>query len=482
MSLNRLPDELIIHILDNLTQALHCAPAFPDTKVVIGRKGVIVRSVAALSACSHRLRRLGEPYLYYYFDCGNERSLLAYAQTILRRPELAQHVQFADLTFRSRDLQSDIAIPVFSQDNLAHARTVILTIGIIDEQEVQTWIEGIKEGHWDAIVSMLMLMFSHLHTLNLNGYQRDNDDGDFAIYESMMARLEASQNQSEISPLLQVLEHAFVSHWDSEFGVDIDSFLPFLRLPNIKSFKGFAVASEAYSIPVSTARLTGSITSPITSLKMANSNLDDESLESLFRICPCLEEFLYEEGGATVGYTIFCPSLIGQALGHVKHSLKSLEIIDNEGKEDFGEPLQYTTLGSLVPFEKLEKISVSACMLAGSEEKDTAQRFADKLPSSLVTLCLNNCEKEILGQIWEILAIRTQRLPKLNNIVLRFEDRPYLLPSGSSLEGPDKEEIEERLFLRKSCEEAGIKLAFEPQGFHDDLMESYILQWGKIMF
>jgi hypothetical protein len=204
-----------------------------------------------------------------------------------------------------------------------------------------------------------------------------------------------------------------------------EQFIEFLRLPSVKSFKGFSIFFRPH-------RFSSQLEFNTTNLTLETGNIEAQSLQIFLSCFRSLKYFKYNH--SHFARDMLQPPSFSNGLQGSRESLEEL-VITNKDRTRYNMQVTVEPLSSLRAFERLKKITLSAYILLGRywlvQARETPRQeyvcqemfgnFLNNLPMSLESLFLMDC---IADQIWpyirNLLAERKKYTPKLNDLTLDF--------------------------------------------------------------
>jgi hypothetical protein len=141
-----------------------------------------------------------------------------------------------------------------------------------------------------------------------------------------------------------------------------------------------------------------------------------------------IRKFHYVHGDVSVGYHLFLPQKLGEALAHLHHCLEELTLVGDKRFKQLDPEIRHR-IGSLTQFKNLQRIKISVEDLLGSDPQDeddedggsqpvAKPKLADILPSSLQRLALCKAKNDTVVPLDESLKDKKEAFPLLTNIVV----------------------------------------------------------------
>jgi hypothetical protein len=207
-----------------------------------------------------------------------------------------------------------------------------------------------------------------------------------------------------------------------------EQFIEYLRLPSVKSFKGFSIFFRP-------DRFTSQLEFNTTNLTLETGNIEARSLQIFLSCFRSLKYFKYNH--SHFARDMLQPPSFSNGLQGSRKSLEEL-VITNKDRTRYNMQVTVEPLGSFRAFERLKKITLSAYILLGRywlvQAKQTLspsdieymsqnmfQNFFNHLPGSLESLSLMDCiADQISPYIRSLLAEGKQYTPKLHDLTLDF--------------------------------------------------------------
>jgi hypothetical protein len=207
-----------------------------------------------------------------------------------------------------------------------------------------------------------------------------------------------------------------------------EQFIQYLRLPSVKSFKGFSIFFRP-------DHFSSQLEYNTTNLTLETGNIEARSLQIFLSCFRSLKYFKYNH--SHFARDMLQPPTFSNGLQGSRETLEEL-VITNKDRTRYNMQVTVEPLGSFRAFERLKKITLSAYILLGrywlvqpQQTLSTSDieyvfqemfgNFLKNLPMSLESLFLMDC---IADQIWPYirnsLAERKKYTPKLNDLTLDF--------------------------------------------------------------
>lgn len=289
-------------------------------------------------------------------------------------------------------------------------------------------------------ICLLVTLLPNLTSLTFSSWSQ------FDILDIIVQRV-ARANRDPNSPshgkALTKLQHVSIIHWDTEGGVDIDSYCAFAMLPSMRSLYGNQIiGDEELNWPIGSLR-----SSTITSISFRSSAISAQSFRDFSSGIAALKDFTYEFGGPIIGYAPYEPAGIIDALR--QHACHSLESMDIQGMEQtFGSFEEEEVEVSLRDFASLKTIRLEDILFckqvldnsssedddqggrrfvgvgsSGSEDPpDPMNRLIDILPASIESVTLipamaNDRTTDLLQGLPEL---KEKKVPELRRLALEY--------------------------------------------------------------
>jgi hypothetical protein len=369
MTLNKLPDELVLRVVYQLDSP---------------------KDLSNLALCSHHLHAIAIPILYSSFAENQCQQTWAFLCTLLKRPDLARFVKSftstswsvywspPDSLDRNRDDVKDILEMVFATSE--------------DKSEKNLWLwDFYSEENWDAVTAFVLLLLPNITTLKLPDYPRLSTWVSKALHRA--CKFQDSNTSSPYS-LSHLRDVELAADYFASADVFADMVMPFLRLQSLRRFTCAGLWLGQRNIE--------SLRGNVTHFSLPSSDVNSLVFAELLKCLPRLVHLTYchnwvdveEEGAAQP----FIPRAIRDGLMPSRFSLEELVLVNHEEEwEDFTFEVVPLPLGSLTEFEKLRKIDATVYTLVGREKSHQYGnvQFVESLPQSLEILVLRNCEPDI---------------------------------------------------------------------------------------
>ncbi|KAF2436919.1 hypothetical protein EJ08DRAFT_644483 [Tothia fuscella] len=394
---------------------------------------------------------------------------------LLRRPELAKHVQTIGVYHYEHEWSP---IKLNDQDQLM-LRTSAEN-ATLDITDLTFAIED------QSIAAYLGLLFNILPNLRELRYRPEYDeDGSIALLLESVTRLEQPR-------YLEKLETFVIQADAEEYGFSMSDFSPLIRLPSLKTFKGIYTSKvqEQYR-DTATGQTMKRDDFPSGSLKVEHlifrkTALGPDCIAKLFPACKTLKSFDYFTSMVEYEWVQPEPEELIAALQPHKDTLERLLLTDLFTQRfEFldTETIKYS-VGRLTAFSKLRELSIeqalilgiadsercgddaeiqgcthehiaASCFFCNSEKVISPCPMIDRqnlclvLPPSLERLCITGCTSQILPHMRELALERAKRFSLLNSITLEisrseFEEIMSYF-SAQEVEGEDDVLVMERL-------------------------------------
>ncbi|KAI4179745.1 MAG: hypothetical protein L6R41_007663 [Letrouitia leprolyta] len=293
-------------------------------------------------------------------------------------------------------------------------------------------------------ICLLLTLLPNLKSLTLSTWSQSE-----VILHDIIRRV-AEANRDPASPIhgkaLTNLQDVSMIHWDTEMGVDIESYLTFAMLPSMRSLYGTQiVGEEEFSWPTGFPRRSSSVTT----IEITMSAVSADCFKALFGGFTALKHFKYEYGGSIIGDAPYEPAGIIDALRlHACHSLESMDIQGlEETYGDYGEEEVAGLLHDFVTlktirlehflFRKLESVDVSSeedhpvgCRVIGvgpswsEDPPGGVSQLVNVLPASIecVTLIQATTSERTTDLLKGLLEFKETKIPRLRKLAFEYED------------------------------------------------------------
>ncbi|KAF6829228.1 hypothetical protein CMUS01_08231 [Colletotrichum musicola] len=331
ISLLDLPITVVEDILESLCH--HCRPppteCRPDCDCPTSRQAAIASRAALASLCrtSKTLKSMATPLLYHQPTCFDQnKEAIPLAQSLLSRPDLAQHVRVLKHTdaWALYEPEPQEAVDFFKELAAEEADDV-----------PEEWLD--KGRLLDLVASVC----PNLEELSVQTYYDSAEYGLFSAPGSL--------------PCLRKLSQA---HGDTELTCDMGLLEPlFDAAPKLASLKGVNVGGFGDGLRLKR----------LTKLELERSEVTERNLSAFLERLPRLEEFSYSAGGATVSDSEgMLPRGFQTALTLHAPRLRRLAI-DLEMAFLGRDLTEETMLRSLKGLEQLEELKIDTRCLAVHE-------------------------------------------------------------------------------------------------------------------
>jgi hypothetical protein len=419
MSLDKLSDDLLMEIAEWVGTDGY-PPPLANTIAVR-----VTRFLGPLALCSRRLNAIVSPLLYRTFTQTNKEALPAFLHLVLEKPQIGELVKklvgteissYSEDGHNNRLDMSRFSVLDFDRCGIA--------MDSFDDLKIDKpkWMADVKQGNWYAIVALLLLCLPNLEEIEMAWFY---GRGRESIYIIQTFNYVASNQSFGNSPYSLKRLKPISAALDGIFGyrINLDVVLSLLAPPSVSK------------IVISGFNLEGLLFEPrrlchVQDLRFNDSCVDGDIMIKFLCCFPSVRKFHYVHGDRSVGYHLFLPQKMGEALAHLHHCLEGLTLLGDKPDERFKQfdPKFRQGIGSLTQFNKLRQIKMCVEDLlrrVPRDEDDKDGRFrrvkkpklADIFPASLQTLVLCRAVNNILVLLYEFLNDK-ESFPLLTNIVV----------------------------------------------------------------
>jgi len=415
MTLNSLSNDLLLDITELV--ALPTQVFYPTRDCY----KQATKDLLSFMLCSKRYQLVVERVLYQRFVQNTPYALLKFRKTLLAKPRLLQYVRKVQL----RDLEGTDLDPegVLSDIlNLFQFPTEIKRDIEFLEARLSLWYE-------ESISTLLLL--PNLEDITITRASR-NPTASFPFFNTLRnLLLTHPANSKAQTPQLSNLRKLAIEYHDLNYrtraGFEDTEFL--LALPSLTTFDGDRLLDREWAPSSPDAMFQ------LRTLRLRESNLSPTVIRNLLSCCPLLEYLIYEHDKHHDKESSFFPHYFRESIAQLQPCLQSLELYRSE-KGQYATYIseEFTTIGSLVPFQKLRYLSITAHLLLGPQKfrgsdwyskackfgphQCETQSLANCVPESLEHLRLKDCGSKIFEHVSELL---NEPIPNLKFITLCFK-------------------------------------------------------------
>lgn len=425
------------------------------------------RDLHAMTLVNRHFTNMFQPLLYKEVDVGwspKEPSPLTLAtRTLLDRPDLSAYVESLRLDGYDFPERKPKVISTFSVTGLNTSKAAGI-INCTGADFADMWAQGVSDGEVGALVALLVAIVPNVKDIYLGA--------DFCIEVLFLALMLDRKQQSKLNVNLPALEHltnvTLENHYADLFDEEInanDGVLNFFNLPQLESL------SMAVSLISARPWGPGERFQQMTNLTFLHlSRASEEQLRAILSLTPKIAHLKWscywcpkEEYTEVLRTTVDLDEL-RTALSKRKESLQylTLEVVDDTGEiPEVIWPMELTgTSLRLTDFDNLVSLTVPWVFLMGWRPQDS-KPLINKLPMNLASLTLtdNMCYQEHWG--WTEEDIKDH----VSDFVSQHLNAPTTCLRELSLAGAVFDyqwATEEREFIRKWCEKAGIEFNIHP--------------------
>ncbi len=324
----------------------------------------------------------------------------------------------------------------YPEDIMALCIEAVGKTSFVPPNQVSHWIEKIREGDEDPIRALLFLLLPNITTLTLVG-----DDISGGLLEETIERIAQAEKAMFLKRLITV-NTVLEGNGEGNESRDIVCLKTFAALPLVQNLHVSHMGkleSERYIY------LTP-CNSNITKMTFKNSDPDPRFLFWFLESIKGLKKFIYVEPNENV-CQIEPFWIRAVLLAHAKHSLESLIML-------LPKMQNHKRLGTFREFTALKELETNVRFLVHSTITGRLGGFAELLPASIESLCLDTRDRwtseNIPILVEDIVKAKLQLIPNLRVLKLRMEPESEnsLLLGFENLMEP----------LEEKCREAGIEL------------------------
>lgn len=447
MSIHVLPDEILLHICDQVSRGLF----------------------NLLRVC-RRWNKLFSSRAWRSVDVADSPEQIIRLLTALQEnPDIGPLIQHLKLHFSVWHEE------YWEEDNLPDIKRFqpLVEQASHSSKHSENWINDLKSGITDAWVALLVPALEGVKSLELD-FSSNSD-----YFLPMVARAAARECPFDSKPVFQNLENVVIKMEDNvKSSYDMGDLLPFFCFPAIQSFSGHSIvemSGTGYYKQYPQLSLMSS------GLKKLNLGLQgpcngSHGFANAIKLCKGLEIFEYQHDDKVVWgdcYIPFIPRAFYISLFTQKDSLREIRL-NNRGEhpwhEEVDDPEEFLVgpFGSMTEFHHLRELQIPwGTLLQVDEDEQPTVRLSDVLPQNLEYLSLADCREDdfqvIVENLQDLLLFRQTRFPKLK--ILQVQ--PYTLEHipGTDYYHSDSWKVPEPTrdafaSLEISCRETGIQFRF----------------------
>ncbi|OOF93515.1 hypothetical protein ASPCADRAFT_209474 [Aspergillus carbonarius ITEM 5010] len=331
-------------------------------------------------------------------------------------------------------------------------------------EETKEWEEALEKGNQDAWLGLLLLSLENLTDLNMHYTWNPT------FLHRVISRAAMCEYPLDTKPVLQRLETLYVDASDDNkaYFPNVE-FLPFFRLPSMRTVSLDAVIESAHKKRDHPAFKASRGTSPVVSLELGGNSNGSKGMAEYITSCMNLERFKYSHSNQAIWaeqYISFRPRAFYTALCSQKHSLQVIYLDDMDGltgaesDEEDPKDLPDNWLGSFADFNKLWDLQVPVANLLNFHKSDQVPRVSslkEILPRSLKRLHLGkfvNSQLDLVrSNLLELVACR-EEFPHLEQLELQTSFMELIQQES----GPPLTIKQALTPLIDVCEDAGVKM------------------------
>lgn len=462
VTINDLPDELIISIARFIAPDINCDPLLASQTHV--NNGTLLK----LALCSQRFRSIVEPVLYERFhdDWGSGGCLDGFMVRLLTQPDLGRRVKFIHW---QKILSYTFPVTSFGEEGWKAARNQIMGLHE-NPAERDAWDETVEEVGLEAIVGLLFVLTPNLEELVLRSCDPIGPRPPVLKWMSAVIRRLQLQRQLENPAALWKLRSVNVSMWATG-GMDLNHVMELITIPSVEIFWGWALHETVLR---DFLQANNFVLDNIKELDLTFDHVDPDILKQFLCRFPSLKRLScsIHEPDDLESYP---PDLV-----LVPHSLESqLEYL---AISDYAIPMTggiliHRKLKSLASFKNLRTLRTDwpqlvgqtdivgdlADTLFGQDVPETSRHMADVIPTSLERLTLRGDCASAPAVIFELLK-QKHRFPNLKYLDLEW--LCILYPDKLIPEDPHIHRLfskAESLECLSMCRDAGVEIVMQTQ-------------------
>ncbi|CAD0095702.1 unnamed protein product [Aureobasidium vineae] len=416
------------------------------------------KTLAQLCKVSRQLRVVAEPLLYRSYakpdsssDPEGHYSFRKFLATVLGRPELLQCIRSLYIGAWRHYTRCELQHAAKSKYKACKARVCDVHFppelhSLYDKHAKASvlgdaWKEALDAGEEAAEIALLMSLTPNLERIEfcMPHLSFGADTAPMYFWPRLLVASADWEPSSHFHRLESVMIHKKSlkpgMRWPQphEAGFEIDPFLPFIGLPQLKTFynesdgRGFyRKRPEEYPINEEESHLT--------ELTLGASYINSLELTQILKRCTKLEVFdcHFEQERSFI--PDFSWNTVGEALSNSRHTLEEItlnaDLMSQMVTED-STPSEGTcvSIGSLRAFTSLKKLDVLQTTLLGFENMIDhinlvvpALPFEEILPSSLESLTIDWCSLTLVPYLEGMLTTLKEKFPRLREIQLSVID------------------------------------------------------------
>ncbi|KAI4762556.1 hypothetical protein E4T52_03981 [Aureobasidium sp. EXF-3400] len=438
--LDRLSNEIIHSVLQNLATSPELIHNGDDLNYNHHRDNWA--TLAQLCKVSRQLRRLAEPFLYRNYakpdsslDPNKHFVFRKFLITVLERPELLQHVRslyigawrYSPGSYRQYNADNAPRQDGHFPDELHDIYSKYVESSALSAG----WRESLKAGEEVAEIALLMSLTANLEHIEF--CMPDLHSRDLYAPQYFWPSLLVASGEWDPARHFQRLGSVMVHRRNLKlgyraarrhYGFEIDAFLPFIGLPNLKVFRVendtvgvHQKRPEDYPLNVEESHLTD--------LTLGISYIDPMKMIQILERCTKLEVFHCElQRPSPVPSPTFSWDIFREALDSSRGTLKELTLDADELSERPNTDGTSVSIGPLTDFTSLRKLVIPQSALLGSESIEDYSTLGPSppleeiLPSSLESLTIERCSFNIVPYLEDISSKLEDKFPHLREIRL----------------------------------------------------------------
>lgn len=438
--LDRLPNEVIHSVLQNLATSPELIHNGDNINYNHHRDNWA--TLAQLCKVSRQLRRLAEPLLYRNYakpdstlDPNKHYAFRKFLITVFERPELLQHIRslyigawrYSPGSYRQYNACNAPRQDSHFPDELRSIYRKYVEPSALGDG----WRESLKAGEEVAEIALLMRLTANLEHIEF--CMPDLHSRDLYAPQYFWPSLLVASGEWDPARHFQQLGSVMVHSRDlrlgyraarKHYGFEIDPFLPFIGLPNLRVFwfENDTVGvhqrrPEDYPLNVDESHLTD--------LTLGISCIDPMKLIQILERCTKLEAFHCElQRPFPVSSPKSSWNTIREALNSSRGTLKKLTLDADELSERPDTDGTPVSIGPLTDFSSLKKLVIPQSALLGSELMEdystlgSSPPLEEILPRSIESLTIERCSFNSVPYLEDISSKLEDKFPHLREIRL----------------------------------------------------------------
>lgn len=385
MSFERLPNELIVAILNHLPRD----------------------DLPSVSLTNKRLHDLVEPILYSTFTQTGDLASWHFLRTIAEKPHLCRFVRHIHAADNLEELNGSYEVDVVHQAALRNYLPDDL-FGI-KGYDSDTWLHdlfisrAVKVASWDvAFALLLVLCSSSLETVNFRWYSPRERSVSYPWIVEVLRQAALGGSVSRLLPRLHSVTISGGYVGGESFPASLDSLRSYHMIPSVAHVCACGI-SDQYA-PSERRRIQdyayNDVNRHITSLSLIDCRIAPNNIRKFLGSFHSLEKLEYIHGGDVL---FVDRSVMSESLQNSRDCLQYLVVGSSDGVTNplGGDEVNY--IGSLANFAALKTLDIEMQALFGTHAADwdvtlrDVKAFLDAFPENLESLTLRNCKKSTNG-------------------------------------------------------------------------------------